>query len=70
MPGWRCSSGRRGTPGNGVAPRDHGSYAARHLIENFFCKLKPFQGIAIRDDQTKRNSRAGSHRAAAEILLY
>jgi transposase len=44
-------------------------YAARHLIENFFCKLKQYRAIATRYDKTKRNFLAGVHLAATAILL-
>ena len=44
-------------------------YKARHLIENFFCKLKQFRAIATRYDKTARNFLAGIHCAAALILL-
>ena len=44
-------------------------YKARHLIENFFCKLKQFRAIATRYDKTARNFIAGIHLAAAIILL-
>ena len=44
-------------------------YKARHLIENFFCKLKEFRAIATRYDKTARNFLAGIHCAAALILL-
>ncbi len=44
-------------------------YAARHLIENFFCKLKQFRAIATRYDKTKRNFLAAVYLAAAAILL-
>jgi transposase len=44
-------------------------YAARHLIEHFFCKLKQFRAIATRYDKTKRNFLAGVHLAASAILL-
>ena len=42
---------------NRVAPRefDRELYKARHLIENFFCKLKQFRAIATRYDKTARN---------------
>ena len=52
-------------------PRDYDKdlYAARHLIENFFCKLKQFRAIATRYDKTARNFLAGSHLAAAVIWL-
>jgi transposase len=44
-------------------------YKARHLIENFFCKLKQFRAIATRYDKTARNFLAGIQLAAAIILL-
>jgi transposase len=42
---------------------------ARHLIEHFICKIKPFRAIATRYDKTARNFLAGIHVAAAAILL-
>lgn len=48
---------------------DHDLYQARHLIENFFCKLKQFRAIATRYDKTKRNFLAALHLAASAILL-
>jgi transposase len=56
---------------NRKVPRedDRDLYAARHLIENFFCKLKQFRAIATRYDKTKRNFLAGVHLAATVILL-
>lgn len=44
-------------------------YKARHLIENFFCKLKQFRAIATRYDKTARNFLAAIHLAAATIWL-
>ena len=44
-------------------------YKARHLIENFFCKLKQFRAIATRYDKTARNFLAAIHLAAASIWL-
>jgi transposase len=44
-------------------------YKARHLIENFFCKLKQFRAIATRYDKTARNFVAGIHLAASIIWL-
>ena len=44
-------------------------YKARHLIENFFAKLKLFRCIAIRYDKTARNFLAAIHLAAANIWL-
>ena len=34
---------------------DKHSYKWRHLIENFFCKLKEFKRIAMRADKTDRS---------------
>jgi transposase len=48
---------------------DRDLYRARHLIENFFCKLKQFRAIATRYDKTKRNFLAAIHLAASAILL-
>lgn len=44
-------------------------YKARHLIENFFCKLKQFRAIATRYDKTARNFLAAIHLAAAIIWI-
>lgn len=44
-------------------------YRARHLIENFFCRLKQYRAIATRYDKTKRNFLAAIHLAASAILL-
>ena len=44
-------------------------YQTRHLIENFFCKLKQFRGIATRYDKTARNFLAALHLAGATIWL-
>jgi transposase len=54
-----------------TAPRhvDEALYQTRHLIENFFCKLKQFPGIATRYDKTARNFLAALHLAAAKIWL-
>lgn len=48
---------------------DHDLYKARHLIENFFAKLKQFRAIATRYDKTARNFLAAVHLAAAAIWL-
>lgn len=48
---------------------DRDLYAARHLIENFFEKLKQYRAIATRYDKTKRNFLAAVHLAASVILL-
>jgi transposase len=44
-------------------------YKARHLIENFYCKLKQFRAIATRYDKTARNFLAAIHLTAAIIWL-
>lgn len=48
---------------------DRELYKQRHLIENFFCKLKQFRAIATRYDKTARNFLAAVHLAAAIIWL-
>ena len=55
---------------NRTAPRqfDEALYQT-HLIENFFCKLKQYRGIATRYDKTARNFLAALHLAAATIWL-
>jgi transposase len=56
---------------NRLIPRefDRELYKARHLIENFYCKLKQFRAIATRYDKTARNFLAAIHLAAATIWL-
>ena len=44
-------------------------FKARHLIENFFARLKQFRAIATRYDKTRRNFLAAIHLAAAVIWL-
>ena len=44
-------------------------YETRHLIENFFAKLKQFRAIATRYEKTARNFLGGIHLAAAAIWL-
>ena len=48
---------------------DRDLYQARHLIENFFCKLKQFRAIATRYDKTRCSFLAGVYLAASAILL-
>lgn len=48
---------------------DRDLYQARHLIENFFQKLKQFRAIATRYDKLARNFLAGIHLASTSILL-
>ena len=47
---------------------DRELYKARHLIENFFCKLKQFRAIATRYDKRAINFLAGVY--AASILIW
>ena len=44
-------------------------YKARHLIENFFAKLKQYRAIATRYDKTARNFLSAVHMAACVIWL-
>ena len=48
-------------------PTDTEMYKWRHLIENFFCKLKEFKRIAMRADKTDQSFSANIHLAAAVI---
>jgi transposase len=48
---------------------DRHLYAARHLIENFFAKLKQYRAIATRYDKTARNFLAAVYLAASVIWL-
>ena len=54
---------RRASP----RPIDEEMYKWRHLIENFFCKLKEFKRIAMRADKTDHSFTAMIHIAAAII---
>ena len=56
---------------NRLAPHDFDRelYKERHLIENFFCKLKQLRAIATRYDKTARNFLAAIHLTAAIIWL-
>jgi transposase len=54
---------RRASP----RPIDQEIYKWRHLIENFFCKLKEFKRIALRADKTDQSFAAMIHIAAAVI---
>ena len=42
-------------------------YKWRHLIENFFCKLKEFKRIAMRSDKTDQSFAAMIYIASATI---
>ena len=48
---------------------DKDLYKARHLIENFFQKLKQYRAIATRYDKTARNFLAAVYLVAAAIWL-
>lgn len=48
---------------------DQALYKARHLIENFFCKLKQFRAIATRYDKTARHFLAAIDLASTVIWL-
>jgi transposase len=48
---------------------DKAMYRWRHLIENYFAKLKEFRAIATRYDKTARCFLAGIHLAATLIWL-
>jgi transposase len=52
-------------------PRDYDQYIsqARHLIENFFAKLKQFRAMATRYDKTACNFLAAIHLTAGLIWL-
>jgi transposase len=46
-------------------PIDAEIYKWRHLIENFFCKLKEFKRVAMRSDKTDTSFAAMIHLASA-----
>ena len=56
---------------NRIAPREYDKdlYKARHLIENFFAKLKQYRGIATRYDKRAVNFLGAIYLAAAVIWL-
>jgi transposase len=56
---------------NRRSPRsfDRDLYKARHLIENFFARLKQFRAIATRYDKTARNFLAAIHFVASLVWL-
>lgn len=56
---------------NRIVQRDYDKelYKARHLIENFFCKLKQYRAIATRYDKTARNFLAAVYLASTVIWL-
>lgn len=48
---------------------DKDLYKARHLIENFFCRLKHYRAIATRYDKTARTFLSAIYLAASIIWL-
>ena len=48
---------------------DRALYKARHVIENFFAKLKQYRAIATRYDKTACNFLGGIHLAASLIWM-
>lgn len=48
---------------------DEDVYKSRHLIENFFAKLKQFRAIATRYDKTARNFLAAVFLVGAYVWL-
>ena len=56
---------------NRKSPRDYDRhlYRERHLIENFFARLKQFRAIATRYDKTARNFLAAVYMAASAVWL-
>lgn len=56
---------------NRSSPRDYDRvlYAARHLIENFFAKIKQFRAIATRYEKTARNFLAAVQLVASVVWL-
>ena len=48
---------------------DRHLYKARHLIENFFARLKQYRAIATRYDKTALNFLGAIHLAAAVVWL-
>ncbi len=51
------------------ASYDKELYKKRHLIENFFSRLKDFRALATRYEKTAQNFLAGVYLAAAIIWL-
>lgn len=48
---------------------DRALYKARHVIENFFARLKQYRAIATRYDKTAANFLGAIHLAAAIIWM-
>jgi transposase len=56
---------------NRSSPRDDDRelFGARHLIENFFAKIKQFRAIATCDEKTARNFLAAVQFVASVVWL-
>ena len=56
---------------NRSSPREYDRelYGERHLIENFFAKIKQFRAIATRYEKTARNFLAAVHLVASVVWL-
>ena len=56
---------------NRTSPRDYDRelYGVRHLIENFFAKIKQFRAIATRYEKTAQNFLAAVHLVASVVWL-
>ena len=54
---------------NRTVPREHDRdvYGWRHLVENFFAKIKEFRAIATRYDKTDESFAAGIHLVAGVV---
>ena len=50
-------------------PCDMDMYKWRHLVENFFCKIKAFRRIATRYDKTDESFRAMIYLASSALAL-
>ena len=51
------------------SPRDFDRQGERHLIENFFARIKQFRAIATRYEKTARNFRAAVQLVASVVWL-
>ena len=54
---------------NNPAPYDEEIYKDRHLIENFFAKLKQYRAIATRYDKTAQNFLGAIYLVASLVWL-
>ena len=48
---------------------DRGKYKWRHLIENFFCRIKEFKKIAMRCEKTDESFAADIYPAATVLRV-